>query len=137
MLSVSICGSYHRHLKEMKERIEECRELGIKVLIPKYATAKSETESGFVILRGENGSPRELQEKNFRAISASSFVFVENPRGYIGPSTALEIGYAYARRIPIFCREKPKEYIFTLFTTFGKSLKEIKSSILESTKDSL
>jgi hypothetical protein len=131
LLSVSICGSYHRHLKDMKERIAECRQLGIKVLIPKYTSWKSENEHGFVVLRGENGSPAELQEKNFRAIAASSFMFVENPGGYIGQSTALEIGYAYARRIPIFCREKPNEYIFTLFTTYGRSLPQIRSFLLE------
>ncbi len=133
LLTVSICGSYHRHLEQMKKSIAECRQLGIKVLIPKYTSAKSET-NGFVILRGENGSPRELQEKNFAAIANSSFVFVEDPHGYIGPSTALEIGYAYAKGIPIYCREKPKEYIFTLFTSFGKSVSEIKSIILEEDK---
>jgi hypothetical protein len=131
LLSVSICGSYHRHLKDMKERIAECRQLGITVLIPKYASRKSENEHGFVVLRGENGSPKELQDKNFRSIAASSFLYVENPGGYIGQSTALEIGYAYARRIPIFCREKPSEYIFTLFTNYGKSLAQIKSLLLE------
>ncbi len=131
LLSVSICGSYHRHLKDMKERIEECRQLGIKVLIPKYTSRKSENEHGFVVLRGENGSPKELQDKNFRAIAASSFIFVENPGGYIGQSTALEIGYAYARKIPVFCREKPSEYIFTLFATYGKSLPQIRSLLLE------
>jgi nucleoside 2-deoxyribosyltransferase len=131
LLTVSICGSYHRHLKDMKERIAECRQLGIKVLIPKYATRKSENEHGFVILRGENGSPKELQEKNFRSIAASRFLFVENPGGYIGPSTALEIGYAYARKIPIFCKDKPSEYIFTIFTAYGKTLPEIKSFLLE------
>src|SRR5579884_2979747 len=101
-VSVSICGSYNKHLKQIGEKLLECKRLGIRVLIPKYAIRKYSTH-GFVYLKGENGTPRQLQERNFRAIAKSSFVLVVNPKGYIGPSTALEVGYAYAKGIPVFC----------------------------------
>jgi len=130
-ISVSICGSYHRHLKEMRRLISECKRLGIYVHIPRYAIKKSST-NGFVYLRGEHGTPRYLQDKNFRAIESSSFLLVVNPKGYIGPSTSMEIGYAIAKRIPIFCTDKPEDYVFQLYTEYGKSLPEIKEILLGS-----
>lgn len=128
-LTVSICGSYHRHLKKMGMLIKECRQLGIEVRIPKYAVRKSST-NGFVYLKGEVGTPKQLQEKNFDAIANSSFVLVVNTNGYIGPSTSMEIGYAIARGIPIFCTDEPDDYVFRLYTEYGKSLPEIKDQLL-------
>ena len=127
-LTVSICGSYHRHLREMKHLILECRKLGITVHIPRYAVRKY-SRKGFVYLRGENGTPRELQDKNFRAIERSSFLLVVNPKGYIGSSTSMEIGYAIAKGIPIFCTDKPEDYVFQFYTKYGRSLAEIKAML--------
>src|SRR5579862_9287810 len=76
-VTVSICGSYHRHLKKMDRLIKECKKLGIEVRIPKYAVKKSST-NGFVYLKGEVGTPKQLQEKNFDAIAKSTFVLVVN-----------------------------------------------------------
>ena len=123
-VSVSICGSYHRHLKKMHKIIQECKSLGIEVHIPRYPVRKSSV-NGFVFLKGERGTPKQLQEKNFDAIARSSFVLVVNTNGYIGSSTAMEIGYAIAKDIPIFCTDKPKDYIFQLYTQYGKTLPEI------------
>jgi nucleoside 2-deoxyribosyltransferase len=124
ILSVSICGSYHRHLRKMHKLIKECKKLGIEVHIPRYPVKKSST-NGFVFLKGEKGTPKQLQEKNFDAIARSSFVLVVNTNGYIGPSTAMEIGYAIAKGVPIFCTDKPEDYIFQLYTEYGKTLPEI------------
>jgi nucleoside 2-deoxyribosyltransferase len=123
-LSVSICGSYHRHLKKMHKLILECKKLGIEVHIPRNPVRKSST-NGFVFLKGEKGTPKQLQENNFDSIARSSFVLVVNTNGYIGSSTAMEIGFAIAKDIPIFCTDKPDDYIFQLYTQYGKTLPEI------------
>jgi nucleoside 2-deoxyribosyltransferase len=130
MLTVSIIGSYSKHLRQMREIIVECKKLSIQVLIPKYPVKKF-SRNRFVYLKGENGTPRELQEKNFRFIEHSSFVLVVNPEGYIGPSTAMEIGFAIAQRIPVFSTEKPKDYVFYFYLDSGKSLAEIKQQLLD------
>ena len=70
-LSVSICGSYHRHLKKMHKLIRECKTLGIEVHIPRNPVRKSST-NGFVFLKGEKGTPKQLQENNFDCIARSS-----------------------------------------------------------------
>lgn len=128
-LTVSICGSYHRHLKKMDNLIKECKKLGIEVLIPKYAVKKSSI-NGFVYLKGEVGTPKQLQEKNFDAIARSSFVLIVDTKGYIGPSTSMEIGYAIAKGVPVFCTEPPEDFVFRLYTEYGKTLPEIKDQLL-------
>ncbi len=110
----------------MRHLIAECKGLGIKVQIPKYAERKF-SRHRFVYLKGERGTPRSLQNKNFLAIAGSSFLLVVDPKGYIGPSTAMEIGYAIANEIPIYCTDKPRDYVFRFYTRYGKSLPEIKS----------
>ena len=130
-LKVAICGSYHRHLKKMDKLIKECSNLGIEVLIPKSVTKKSST-NGFVYLKGEVGTPKQLQEKNFDAVVRSSFVLVVNTNGYIGASTAMEIGFAIAKGIPIFCTDTPDDYVFRLYTEYGKTVSEIKDQLLNS-----
>ncbi len=42
----------------------------------------------------------------------------------------MEIGYAIARGIPIFCTDPPEDFVFRLYTEYGKSLPEIKDQIL-------
>ncbi len=130
-ITVSICGSYHRHLKKMHKLIKECKKLGIEVLIPRYAIKKSST-NGFVYLKGEVGTPKQLQEKNFDAIARSTFILVVNTNGYIGASTSMEIGFAIAKGIPIFCTDTPEDYVFRLYTEYGKTLPEIKDQLLNS-----
>jgi nucleoside 2-deoxyribosyltransferase len=130
-ITVAICGSYHRHLKKMDKLIKECKKLGIEVLIPKYAVKKSST-NGFVYLKGEVGTPKQLQEKNFDAIARSTFILVVNTKGYIGQSTSMEIGFAIAKGIPIFCTEMPEDFVFRLYTEYGKKLPEIKDQLLNS-----
>jgi nucleoside 2-deoxyribosyltransferase len=131
LITVSVIGSYNKHLRQMKNLIVECKKLNIQVLIPKYAVRKF-SRNRFVYLRGESGTPKQLQEKNFRFIEQSSFVLVVNPKGYIGPSTAMEIGFAIAKGIPIFCTDKPKDYVFRFYTEYNKSLNKIKELMLTS-----
>ena len=54
------------------------------------------------------------------------------PTGNIGPSTSMEIGYAIAKGIPIFCTEPPEDFVFKLYTEYGKALPEIKDQLLNS-----
>ncbi|MGI0079818.1 MAG: hypothetical protein ACRECH_09340 [Nitrososphaerales archaeon] len=128
-LSVSICGSYNKHLKEMRAAMAECKRLGIHVLIPKYAEKKY-SKNRFVYLKGERGTPKQLQEKNFEAITRSSFILVVDPDGYVGTSTAMEIGFSIAKGIPVFLTDSPNDYVFRFYTEYGRPLAKIKSLLL-------
>lgn len=50
-----------------------------------------------------------VQERHFAAIDESAFLWVVVEGGYVGLSTALEIGYAARGGVPIFCAEPPSD----------------------------
>lgn len=89
--------------------------LGVEVLSPSSFSVKREVR-GFVILRGDTGTPREVEREHLAAIRNSDFLYIVNPDREIGVSTCLEIGFAVAHDIPVFCLRAPAEYVLRLFT---------------------
>ena len=62
----------------------------------------------FVVDAAEVGmSPREIENWHLRAIKQSDFILLHAPKGYVGISAAMEIGYALALKKPIFSRTAP------------------------------
>ena len=42
----------------------------------------------------------------------------------------MEIGFAIARGIPVFCTDKPRDFVFRLYTMYGKKISEIKTLLI-------
>src|SRR5207302_7813219 len=42
-------------------------------------------------------------------VAVSQAIFIVNPGGYVGMSVAVESGFAYARSIPIYALDNPRE----------------------------
>jgi nucleoside 2-deoxyribosyltransferase len=68
-------------------------------------------------------SVREIQNHHLTAIAQSDFVWLHAPKGYVGSSAALEIGFAIAHRIPVFSRHRPsdvtlQEYVRTVSSVY-------------------
>lgn len=116
MLSIkcTISGSFQRFLPEILIKVKECKEQNINVLSPQATEANGEY-NGFIFLRNDKGTPKDIEINHLTAIRNSDFLYVVNPNGYIGSSVTLEIGFAIAHAIPIFCLESPKEYILSQF----------------------
>lgn len=129
-IKCTISGSFRRFLLEIQAKVKECRDHGIDVLSPQVTEVKGEGE-GFVFLNGDRGTPKDIETKHLCAIRNSDFLYVVNPGGYIGTSVTLEIGYAVAHSVPIFCLEWPSEYILSLFINeVQPSVEKIKDQIL-------
>lgn len=58
-----------------------------------------------------------VQSRHLAAISASDFVWVVAPEGYIGQSGAMEIGYATAVGTPVYCSEVPIDLTLRQYVT--------------------
>jgi hypothetical protein len=58
-----------------------------------------------------------VQSRHLAAISASDFVWLVAPDGYIGQSGAMEIGYATASETPIYCSEVPTDLTLRQYVT--------------------
>lgn len=109
-----VSGSFNRFLPQIQEAVSKLSSLGINVLSPKESRPVSHI-NGFVMLERDKGSPGEVERKHLEAITKSDFLYVVNPKGYIGESVAFEIGYALSKGIPIYSSEMPKDKVFSSF----------------------
>lgn len=123
--SVTISGSFNKHLDQIQKKILEFQKERFEVLSPAISPAISR-KNGFVRLETDRGTPGEIELKHLEAISRSDLLYVINPKGYIGKSVALEIGYAISRDTPVYSLEKPNDTVFLPFVKSEKSVKILK-----------
>ncbi len=111
---VSISGSYRKFPDELDKAIKVFRDLDVDVISPKSATIVSSVD-GFVSLKGDLVSSidavassdltkamRLVENSHLRAIQQSDALWILMPDGYVGISTAFEIGWALSHNVPVF-----------------------------------
>jgi NTP pyrophosphatase (non-canonical NTP hydrolase) len=100
---VVVSGSFRRDIEGLRRTHEELQDLGCVVLSPTHVEPARE-ENGFVFMKGEETeTPEEIELKHLEAIQKAAFVWLHAPDGYVGLSAALEVGFAHAQGIPVFC----------------------------------
>lgn len=108
---IVISGSFRKDLAGLSREFDELRDLGFQILSPTNTTAVSE-EDGFVFMKGEETSaPESIELRHLDAIRRAAFVWLHAPDGYVGPSAALEVGFARAFGIPVYSRTIPAEKV--------------------------
>jgi len=127
-ISATISGSFNKYFGQIKQKVLEFEQQGISVLSPKPSEPVLRKGS-FVILESDKGTPREIELTHLKAISQSDFLYIVNPRGYIGKSVAFEIGYAFSRNIPVYSLERPKDPVFCFLIKPEKSIQAIKEAL--------
>ena len=101
-LDVVICGTFRRDVEGLRNSFDELRDLGFNVLSPARVDIATE-EQGFVYMRGEETqTPENLELRHLEAIQRARLVWLHAPEGYVGPTAALELGFARASGIPVF-----------------------------------
>jgi NTP pyrophosphatase (non-canonical NTP hydrolase)/nucleoside 2-deoxyribosyltransferase len=111
-VTATVSGSFRKHFDAIVEKVEELRSSGIEVRSPTSLLRVNGGTDQFVLLEGDLGSPSEIERRHLAAVSNSAFLYVVNPGGYIGASTAMEIGYAYALGVPVFALAEPSDDVF-------------------------
>ncbi len=100
--TVAISGSFRKHYIAICDAITSFEESGWKVLSP----AKSQildTTADFPILASDgSASIGEIEQTHLNAIACADALYVVDPGGYIGVSTATEVGWALAHGVPTF-----------------------------------
>src|ERR1017187_7610830 len=91
--TVTISGSYRKHLNRILAAKRRFEELGAIVLRPHTEEVVS-SEGALVRLQGDPLNVRAVQLLQLEAIAASELVYVVNPGGYVGASATLEVGDA-------------------------------------------
>jgi NTP pyrophosphatase (non-canonical NTP hydrolase) len=124
-VEIVICGSFRKDIEGLKNTFQELLDLGFTVLSPLNANITSEKE-GFVFMEGEQTeSPESIELRHLQAITRAAFVWLHAPEGYIGPSAALEIGFARANGIPVYTVSPLREAPFQPLVTVVPSVRDI------------
>jgi len=104
-LAVTISGSFQKAIDQIRRDIITFEKLGCVVLSPRMFTSHI-NEGGFVVLDSDGGRrPAAIHNRHLASIDQSILLWVRNTQGYVGPSTAMEIGYAYAKGVPIYASD--------------------------------
>jgi NTP pyrophosphatase (non-canonical NTP hydrolase) len=124
---VVISGSYRKDFESLRRTFEEFRDLGCKILSPSNVSIVSELD-GFVYMKGEETeTPENIEDRHLSAIQKANFVWLHTPEGYVGPSAALEVGFAHAAGVPVYARELPNDKVLQSFVQVVASPSEVLS----------
>ncbi len=129
-INCTVSGSFNKHLNLVFDKIKELEKNGIAVLSPKINPTVRKTDD-FVYLEGDVGSPREIELMHLDAISRSDFLYVVNPKGYVGKSTLLEIGFELSKGIRIFSSDKVTDTPFNEIVMHAPNISDIRNEIAD------
>lgn len=95
--TVTVCGSFNRHLEKIAVVIEQLKRSGFVVLSPQNTDVIGD-ENGFVVFKNDvikNHCTWPIESLHLQAIEKSDMVVICNFDNYVGFSTIVELGAAY------------------------------------------
>lgn len=115
LCDVVLSGSYRKEFETLKSVYEEFQDLGCTILSPSSVSIVRE-EDGFVYMQGEEtDTPEKIEDRHLEAIQRASFVWLHAPEGYVGPTAALEVGFANAAGVPVYAQHMPTDRVLQSF----------------------
>jgi NTP pyrophosphatase (non-canonical NTP hydrolase) len=124
-LDIVLCGTFRKDIEGLRRSFEQLKDLGFNVLSPSNLDIVKET-NGFVYMRGEETQAADrLELRHLDAIERARLVWLHAPEGYVGPTAALELGFARASGIPVFATSAPLDEAFRSFVTIVNSPEEV------------
>jgi hypothetical protein len=109
MLRATVSGSFRRHMSAIYEAVTELVECGVSVLSPADPRVVEQIGEFVFVASDKVRSIKMVEDRHLECIGASDFLWLVAPDGYVGQSASMELGYAIARSIPIFCQELPND----------------------------
>ena len=107
MLTVTVSGSFHRHLSAINSAVNTLTDLGVRVLSPADPRVVDARDEFLFVASDRVRSVRLVQDRHLESIRASDFLWLVTPDGYVGQSASMELGFAVASHIPIFSVDVP------------------------------
>lgn len=105
-------GSFGQHFEQIIETIKLFKEFNIRVVAP-TSTEITAIKGSFLLLENEEDLDPILVELSYlhklQQLGSNGFSYFVNPSGYIGRSTAYELGIAQSSNVPCYFSHKPKD----------------------------
>lgn len=133
-LKIVISGSFRKHYSDIKDVIRKFESLDIQVLSPQHSNIV-DPEEDFVLLETDKITcPETLERAHLNEISNADALYLYNPEGYIGPSSAMELGWALSLGKPIFARKICKDTTLKYFVKKIDKIEDITSEFVSQRK---
>ena len=127
--TVVLCGTYRKDPEGLRRAFERLKDTGFSVLSPSNPFIETE-EQGFVYMRSENlQTPNKIEDKHLDAIQHADFVWFFAPDGYVGPTGALEVGFARASGVPVYTDTTLKDLTIKNFVEVVESPSTVYRSV--------
>lgn len=130
-LSIVISGSFRKHYDYIREMIQQFEDLGIQVLAPKHSEIVNTGDEFILLEADESICPKTLECEHLNAISQACALYLCNVDGYIGPSSAMELGWARAFGKMVFTKEPCDDVTLRHFTGEQATPEQVKELMLE------
>jgi hypothetical protein len=101
----------------VQEAVYSLTDAGARVLSPADPRVVDQFGDFLFVASDRVRAIKLVQSRHLAAIEASDFVWLVAPEGYIGPSGAMEIGYAVAVGTPVFSSEVPLDLTLRQYVT--------------------
>ncbi|OGD61186.1 hypothetical protein A3A71_01150 [Candidatus Berkelbacteria bacterium RIFCSPLOWO2_01_FULL_50_28] len=112
--TVTIIGSYRKHLDGIIKIKAELELQGVRVLSPRFTQPINRDDEFITFVGEEKMTHSEIEKVHLDSITKSDAVIVCDKGGYVGNATLFEIGYAYALGKRIIFTSKPEEYLLNI-----------------------
>jgi len=124
---VTISGSFNRNISEIIESVYEFNDRGAEVLSPRDPRIVDSVGDFLFVASDSHRSIKLVQDRHFASIVNSDFLWLVAPNGYVGQSASMELGFAVAYGVPIYCKTLPPNLTFRRYiTSVGNISKTIK-----------
>lgn len=129
-LSIVISGSFRKYYSDIRGMITRFETLGVQVLSPKHSEVVNPGDD-FVLLETDESTCLERVERaHLSAIRQADALYLYNPDGYIGLSSAMEIGWALAFGKPVYAKEACEDVTLQYFACKAGTPDEVKACLL-------
>jgi NTP pyrophosphatase (non-canonical NTP hydrolase) len=130
-LDIVLSGTFRKDLPALKQEFQELQDAGFRIVSPTSVEVASE-EQGFVYMQGEaTQTPESIELRHLEAINRAQGVWLHAPDGYVGPSAALEVGFARSAGVPVFTRAPIRDQVLQALVTKVNSPVEVTNLIRE------
>jgi hypothetical protein len=124
MLKATVSGSFHRHMSAIYEAVGALADAGVTVLSPSDPRIVDHHGEFLFVASDYSRSIRLVQDRHFASISASSFVWLVAPDGYVGVSAAMEIGAAVTAGVDVYCSSDINDITLSQYITRVRDIRE-------------
>jgi hypothetical protein len=125
VIAATVSGSFHRHMSAIRVAVDSLRAHGVLVLSPADPTVVGAVGSFLFVASDIHRSVRLVQDRHLAAIRRSDFLLLVCPDGYVGQSASLEIGFALASGVPVYCTTWPSDPTLRQYVQRADTLDEV------------